>query len=210
MPSEIEQLLDQWPTTLQFEVITATVEFGSRGSKIILALRSQRSLLHDRLLRIDEREVRLSDLPFGITLHHSNNDAKFKEIIDAGDESGYVEYFPPVNSGDGVVDEGHTLSAVAVLKPDSFEGAVRLLLDPNLKSRVSIDVKGFSNSGSFDKVWDVQSARQLPIVDAHVFVQRQTQATDHPLTSEHLESLSTEVRQLRELVTKGVRVRLFD
>lgn len=163
--SHVKQLLDQWPTTLQFVVITATVVFGSRDSKINLKLQLERSLLRDCRLRVDEGEISLSDIPFGITLHNSNNDAKLNEII-AGDECGHVKYFPPVNSGDGVVDDGHSLAAVAVLKPDSFEGAVKLLLDPNLKPGIAIDVKGVGASGSFNNVWDVSSARQVPIVDA--------------------------------------------
>ena len=202
--SALQNFLKDWPRLLALEPNNYTVSIGSGAPTIQFYCKPEKSLLHG--IRITRDDKRLDDLPINLVIRGDNS--AFDKAKEEG-AVGYLEFFEPIKTDDGVVNDPAMVNGVVVISNESFESVLALLLKGDPPGLLAVDVRGLEPDSPFGAHWNVSRSSRLAIVEFR-FVLR-----DQPIIKESNSYLAALTRieallaQLQKLVQQGIRIRFF-
>lgn len=149
-PSALQFLLKDWPRLLALEPSKYTVSIGSGAPTIQFVCNPQKSLLHG--VRITRDDRRLDDLPVNFLVR--GDTSTYDKAKEEG-AVGYLEFFEPVKTDDGVVNDPAMAEGVVVISNDAFESILPLLLKGDGRGLLAVNVKGLESDSSIGADWNV-------------------------------------------------------
>lgn len=218
--SSLKEWLDSQPITLGFRVTRSKISISTTGHFLTLTLESREHGFTRIQMRTEQGLISFSNIPITFDLWRSTNRPELQDALDRKEDIGHLKYHEPIHTSDGVVNQGDTLDGTAILRPDIFDSILPLVQSENLKSSFVIEVKrpsenewsksGFNNA---NQIWDISTGcTVLAITALHFNVEPIEEISEDAsvATKEILAELLKEVRELKTLIAKGVRIRLFD